>query len=110
MKTPVFNYTADKDCIYPTSTLAAQYIRQNMPDCKKVHFIGTPAMEAELNSNGLDTTGGQNDPYLSKWNNDSSFKYEDIENFEFDPEVGAVVVGLDWKVNYSKMVIASLYL
>ena len=81
-----------------------------MPDCKKVHFIGTPAMEEELRSNGLMTTGGENDPYLAKWNNDSSFSYSDIENFQFDPEVGAVVVGLDWKVNYSKFVIASLYL
>ena len=67
-------------------------------------------MGEELRSNGLMTSGGETDDYLSKWTKDSSFWYEDIGKFEFDPEVGAVVVGLDFKVNYSKIAIASLYL
>ena len=35
---------------------------------------------------------------------------EDFEKYPIDPDVGAVVVGLDTKYTYSKLSIASLYI
>jgi hypothetical protein len=36
--------------------------------------------------------------------------YEDIENYQFDPEVGAVITGIDYAVSYTKISLASFYI
>ena len=59
MENKVFGYqNAHVDKLYPSCTIAAQYVKQNMPDCKKVRYIGMEPMGEELRSNGLITTGG----------------------------------------------------
>ena len=66
-------------------------------------------MGEEIRSNGLETIGGTlGDPQYDGPGN--HFKYEDIGNYTMDPDVGAVICGIDFAVNYSKIAIASMYI
>jgi len=107
MRNGVFNYkNAHVSKLYPACTLAAQYVRQFIPDCKKVRYIGMESMGEELRSNGLETIGGsKGDPKYDE--EDTWFSYEDVANYPYDPEIKAVITGIDLKVNYSKIVLAS---
>ena len=54
MANGVFQYKNAKiDNLYPACTIAAQYVVQNMPECKKVRYIGMEPMGEELRSNGM---------------------------------------------------------
>ena len=61
-------------------------------------------MGEELKSNGLEIIGG------TKADSESDFKYEMIKDYKFDEDVGAVVCGIDFNVNYRKITLASMYL
>ena len=64
-------------------------------------------MGEEIRSAGLETISGDDtDGFIEG----EHFKYEDIENFKPDPEVKAVITGLDFQVTYTKLAIASLYI
>jgi 4-nitrophenyl phosphatase len=92
--------------LYPASAIAAQYVKQNLPDCKKVRYIGMEPLGEEIRSHGLETIGGTNEAEFK----DTHMKYSDIENYQLDPEVGAVITGIDFAVTYSKIAIASFYI
>ena len=61
-------------------------MKQNLPECKKVRYIGMEPMGEEIRSNGLETIGGTNDPEFK-----DGFKYEDLGGYNWEPEVGAVI-------------------
>ena len=58
----------------------------------------------ELGKVGIETVGGENELI------DDSMTFEDFLTQDFDPEVQAVIVGLDTKFNYLKLALASLYI
>ena len=51
-------HTVKVENLYTASTLAGLYVKLNMPDCKKVRYLGMPAMGEELESHGLKIEGG----------------------------------------------------
>ena len=78
MQSSVFDYKNVKiDHLYPSSAVAAQYVKQHLPECKKVRYIGMEAMGEEIRSHGLETIGGTNDPEFK----DSHMRYEDIKDY-----------------------------
>ena len=89
--------------LYPASTLSALYIKQFLPSCKKVWCIGMPPLIEEFNSHSLECIGGTND--LPQFDS-KVINYDELDAYPLDPEVGAVVQGLDQAINYSKMAIA----
>lgn len=110
MQKPVFSYkNAKEDHMYPSCTVAAQYVLQKLPGCKKVRYIGMEEMGEEIRANGLETIGGT-DGDQDFTNPMKPMKYEDIKGYKFDPEVGAVICGLDFKVSYAKIFLASAYI
>jgi len=110
MQNEIFEYKKAKlEHMYPASAIAAQWVKQNLPDCKKVRYIGMEPMGEEIRSNGLETIGGTlGDPEYDKPG--EHFKYENIAEYKIDPDVGAVICGIDFAVNYSKIAIASMYI
>lgn len=76
--------------MFPSATIAAQFVKQKMPECKKVYYIGMEPMGDELRSSGLEVIGGtKGDPEHEK--SDDYFRYDEIKDYFFDPEVGAVI-------------------
>ena len=50
-----FEYKKAKlEHMYPASAIAAQWVKQNLLDCKKVRYIGMEPMGEEIRSNGLE--------------------------------------------------------
>ena len=105
-----FGYeTVDIRNLYPASTLVALYLKQEMPDVKKVRVIGNEQLIEELHSHGIETSGGTFDD--EKYNDPKkAMEIEQVDAYELDPEVGAVVQGNDPAFNMSKLCIGSLYL
>lgn len=65
------------------------------------------SMGEELRSSGFATIGGTSgDPEYQK----VPFQYHEIKSHKFDDDVKAVVCGLDYKISYSKILLASLYI
>jgi 4-nitrophenyl phosphatase len=84
-------------------------VRQNLPDCRKIRYIGSEAMGEELKSNGLEVVGGTlGDKEYELYEN--HLKYSRVADLDFDPEIKAVVCGIDFAVNYSKIALASFYI
>ena len=83
-------------------------MKQNLPDCKKVRYIGNEACGDELRSNGIETIGGTNGD--QEFANGNHLTYEDIKDYQFDEDVGAVITGIDFNVSYSKLALASMYI
>jgi ribonucleotide monophosphatase NagD (HAD superfamily) len=79
-----------------------------MPDCKKVRYIGNEACGDEIRSNGIETIGGTNGD--QEFADGNHLNYEDIKDYKFDEEVGAVITGIDFNVTYSKIALASMYI
>lgn len=69
---------------------------------KKVYVIGEPGLAAELRQQGLEPLGLDD--------GDKPFTFGDLSKADLDPEVGAVIVGFDRKMNYRKLATATLYL
>lgn len=109
MATDVFKYKNGKiDHMYPSCAVAAQWVVQNLPECKKVRYIGMETMGEEIRSNGLETIGGSMDPEFTDPN--KPIAYEDVRSYNFDPEVGAVITGIDFRLSYAKIILASCYI
>lgn len=75
-------------------------------------MMGMPDLKEELESIGLQVTGmgkmfGVDEQFDDPYNH---VNHDVLDNYELDPEVGAVVVGGDYTMTYSKVAIASLYL
>ncbi|KAF5372550.1 hypothetical protein D9758_005151 [Tetrapyrgos nigripes] len=96
---------ANVDEIYGSAYAAAVYISSVMklPKDKKVYVIGMAGLEEELRNEGVSYIGGT-DPA------DNTLEPFTLENFTLDPDVAAVVCGLDTRVNYTKLSIAFQYI
>ena len=55
LQNDVFRYSNVKlNHLYPSSTLAALYVLQNIPGCKKINCIGTQGMRDEMREHGFE--------------------------------------------------------
>ncbi|KAJ2916226.1 hypothetical protein MD484_g4218, partial [Candolleomyces efflorescens] len=96
---------AHVDEVYGSAYAAAVYVSSviKLPKTKKVYVIGMAGLEEELRDEGIQVLGGT-DPQ------DCTLESFDLGTFERDPDVGAVVCGLDTKINYTKLSKAYQYL
>ncbi|KAJ7104162.1 HAD-like domain-containing protein [Mycena belliarum] len=96
---------AHVDEIYGSAYAAAVYISSVMklPKHKKVYVIGMKGMEEELHEEGVAFLGGM-DPA------DCTLEPFSLADFTLDPDVGAVLCGLDTNINYTKLSKAFQYL
>ncbi|KAJ4478240.1 HAD-like domain-containing protein [Lentinula aciculospora] len=96
---------AHVDEIYGSAYATAVYISSvlKLPKEKKVYVIGMTGLEEELRDEGVAYIGGT-DPV------DKTLESFSLEHFELDPNVAAVVCGLDTTVNYTKLSKAFQYL
>ncbi|CAG8624242.1 5960_t:CDS:2 [Cetraspora pellucida] len=95
------NIEAHEDEIFSSSYASAYYLKNvlKFPKEKKIYIIGESGIADELASEGIRHCG------LS--DNDQQFKPEDIVP---DPEVGAVLCGIDFHINFKKLAKALYYL
>ncbi|KAG5641372.1 hypothetical protein DXG03_005378 [Asterophora parasitica] len=98
-------HVRSKDEIYGSAYAAAVYLSSvvKLPKQKKVYVIGQSGLEEELHEEGIAFLGGT-DPA------DCTLAPFDLSNFELDPDVAAVVCGLDTQINYTKLSKAFQYL
>ncbi|OTB18037.1 hypothetical protein K445DRAFT_315794 [Daldinia sp. EC12] len=97
--------------IFGSSYSAAIYISRilKLPAPKnKVFIIGESGMESELRAEGVPFIGGT-DPALRRDITPEDFK-KLSDGSLLDPDVGIVLVGLDFHINYLKLSIAYQYL
>lgn len=101
-----FGYEATKDEVFGSAYAAATYLQNfiKLPKDKKVWVFGEKGIMDELTELGYTVLGGP-DPRL-----DTKFHAADTPFLPVDPEVGAVVAGLDTGVNYHRQAIALQYL
>ena len=112
MQSDVFKYknATNIEKLYPASALAGQWVKQKLSDVKKVRYVGMEELGDELRSNGLEVIGGTNEVIEGIDKDLGYFSYECIEKYPWDTEVGAVVTGIDFMINYSKIALASMYI
>ncbi|SGY46199.1 BQ5605_C001g00396 [Microbotryum silenes-dioicae] len=94
------------DDIFSSAYASAAYLKNvlNFPAEKKVYVIGEKGIEDELDSVGIRHSGGT-DPA------DNVFiDLMDFSSITSDPEVGAVLCGLDMHLNYKKIAKGCRYL
>ncbi|KAI0342378.1 2-phosphoglycolate phosphatase [Trametopsis cervina] len=96
---------AHVDEIFGSAYASAVYISSvlKLPKDKKVFVVGMSGIEEELNEEGIRHLGGT-DP------TDNTLEPFHLENWTPDPEVGAVLCGLDTSINYTKLSKAFQYL
>ncbi|KAJ7608444.1 HAD-like domain-containing protein [Roridomyces roridus] len=96
---------AHVDEIYGSAYAAAVYVSSVMklPKDKKVYVIGQKGVEEELAEEGVSFLGGT-DPA------DVTLAPFSLDDFTLDPDVGAVLCGLDMQINYTKLCKAFQYL
>ena len=111
-----------KDEIYGSAYAAAVYISSvvKLPKDKKVYVIGMAGMEEELRDEGVSFIGGMVGTHsrlaetypltVSQDPADRTFEPFSLSDFILDPDVAAVVCGLDMNVNYTKLSKAFQYL
>ncbi|QOU23021.1 hypothetical protein BRETT_003211 [Brettanomyces bruxellensis] len=92
-----FGLTVSESEVFGSSYASAVYLRDilKLPKDKKVWVEGADGLEIELQDAGYQTLGGTHLPALDRPLNMED-KTDPINNI--DPEVGAVVVGLDPKI------------
>lgn len=86
-----------------TAYLAAQYLKLQSFE-KKVYIVGSTGISRELDAVGIKNTGVGPDVM------DGTLQTIVKEQFHPDPEVGAVIVGLDEHISFPKMMKAATYL
>lgn len=97
---------AELDEIFGSAYASAVYLKRvlSFPSDKKVYVIGEEGIEEELDAEGVRYCGGTNEFERRPMNP------EDYEQIRPDPEVGAVLCGLDTHINYLKLSRAFQYL
>lgn len=109
MASEIFKYNASIDSLYPSSTIACQYIKQKMPTVKKVYYTGGPSIGEELEGAGLEPSADNVVSYKQKIAGEY-LTHEELEKYPFDEEVGAVISGWDPTCDYTRLSLASIYL
>ena len=102
--------TKSQDEIFGSAYAAAVYISTvlKLPKTSKVYVIGMSGLEQELASEGISFLGGtdpSDNPSLTP-----APAMLDLSTFRKDPNVGAVLCGLDTAINYAKLCKAFQYL
>lgn len=82
--------------------MAAKYL-QSVGFNKKAYIVGQSGIADELTEAGIAYRGVEEHAFFPSSTND-------VSTFPIDPEIGAVVVGLDTKITYSKVAYALLHL
>ncbi|TCD68778.1 hypothetical protein EIP91_009791 [Steccherinum ochraceum] len=96
---------ADVDEVFGSAFASAVYISSvlKLPKDKKVYVIGMSGMEEELRDEGISFIGGTSPE-------DNTLEPFSLANWTPDPNVGAVLCGLDTSINYTKLSKAFAYL
>ncbi|KAH9972633.1 2-phosphoglycolate phosphatase [Lactifluus volemus] len=99
---------AHVDEVFGSAYAAAVYLSSvvKFPKDKRVYVIGMSGLEDELRSEGISFIGGTVEHHLASADNTLSAP----EEIPPDPTVGAVLVGLDTSINYTKLSRAFRYL
>ena len=96
-----------QDQVYTSAYLGAKYISEKYPQTKKVRVVGMDSIVGELEAQGIKAIGGETiDPTFR----DSQIMIDPFNKYEIDPEVSAVLVGLDQNFSYTNLCLASLYI
>lgn len=103
-----FGLTVSKDEIFSSAYATAIYVSNilKLPKDKKVWVLGQNGIEEELKEIGYETLGGTS----IKLSEALDISDSNSPVFNLDPSVGAVVVGLDFNVNYLKLSVTLQYL
>ncbi|CAG9762403.1 unnamed protein product [Ceutorhynchus assimilis] len=101
IKARKMNFIIDKDEIVSTSFLVASYLK-NLGFSKKAYVVGSRGIANELDAVGIRHTGVGPDVLNSVT--------VTLENFQPDPDIGAVIVGFDEHFSFNKMIKACTYL
>jgi len=96
---------AEVDEIFGSAYASAVYLSTvvKLPRNKKVYVIGMAGLEAELASEGISYVGGTAPE-------DHTLESFSLSDFRNDPDIGAVLCGLDMHINYTKLAKAFQYL
>ena len=91
--------------IFGSAYASAVYLSTvvKLPPNKKVYVIGMAGLETELASEGISYVGGTAPE-------DHTLEPFSLSDFRNDPDVGAVLCGLDMHINYTKLSKAFQYL
>lgn len=95
-------FQAEKDEIATSGFLVASYL-ESIGFSKKVYLIGSEGLANELDNHGIQHTNPGPDPMLSNAQTYLS------QEFSFDEDIGAVVVGFDEFISYPKILKAANY-
>nr|XP_036586542.1 4-nitrophenylphosphatase [Colletotrichum truncatum]KAF6797099.1 4-nitrophenylphosphatase [Colletotrichum truncatum] len=110
-KFAALNIPSEVEDIFGSAYSSAVYISRilELPaDKRKVFVIGEAGIEAELRAEGVDFIGGT-DPALRRDITQEDFA-KIADGSMLDPEVGVVLAGLDFHINYLKLSLGYQYL
>ncbi|RUS17126.1 HAD-like domain-containing protein [Endogone sp. FLAS-F59071] len=95
---------AHVDDIFSSAYAAAVYLKNVVafPPEKKVYIIGQAGIQEELAAEGIRHSGAGDD--------NENMQEMDFSSIKPDPEVGAVLCGIDFHINYKKYAKAHTYL
>ena len=100
-------YTGVKlDHIYTSASITAPYVKLTYPHVRKVLVVGMKSLRDSMEAEGIEVIGAEQQILDA----DVDFNETTFDNFEVDPDVGAVVSGLDVGFTHQKLCLASLYL
>ena len=94
------------DHIYTSASIVSKYVKRKYPNVTKVFVIGMKSIRDSLEAEGIEVIGADShilDPNVEI--NETEF-----DNMSLDPDVGAVVFGLDTSFTAQKLLLASLYI
>lgn len=92
--------------MYGSAYIVSQYLKENYPEINKVRVVGMDSIKKELEKVGISSIGGEDHEEFEG----RHITLDEFENYKIDPEVKAVIVGLDTKFTYTKLSLASLYI
>lgn len=105
-------YTATQEEIFSSSYSSSIYISRilQLPEHKrKVFVIGESGIEQELRSENVPFIGGTDPAYRRDVRSEDYKLIAAGDSSILDPEVGVVLVGLDFHLNYLKLALAYHY-
>lgn len=101
-----FGLKVRKEDIFGSAYASATYLHNfvKLPKDKKVWVLGEHGVVEELEEYGYEVLGGSNELL------DQPFDAKTSPFLPVDPQVGAVIAGLDTKINYHRLAITLQYL
>ena len=94
------------DHVYTSAGLVAKYVVRKYPGVRKVFAIGEKTLRESLEAEGIEVVGADQHIFPPE----SPMTMWQFESYQVDPDIGAVVYGLDFSFTISKLMLASLYL